>query len=119
MADYSIKLPVKVNKDVFAPKVSQWRVRLDHIVAYGRTIKDAVDEVTRLTLLAIERLDTEPAFARDDDGSLIVAVQKSHGVEHFRVTGDVVRCITSTCGTPIGSLRSTRHYTVLDDDQYD
>lgn len=111
----TISLPVKVIKDVFAPRNSRWRIMLDHITGYGSTITEAKTRTVDLTLKAIERLDTDPAFALDDDGSLIVAVQKSHGVEHFRVSGTTVRCITGTSGTPDSSLRSVPHYTVIGD----
>jgi len=111
----SVTLKVEIVRDMLSIKSTRWRIRLAKISAYGRSISDAKADFTRKLYEGIERMDTDPAFARDDDGSLIVAVQQSQGVVHYRVDGDHVRPITGCDGPPRESLASVWHYRVLGD----
>jgi hypothetical protein len=112
----TITMSVEFVRDRFSIKSTQWRTHLGPITGLGRTITDAKADLQRRLRQALDRLDTDPAFARDDDGSLIVAVQQSHGVVHWRITPDgTVRSITATSGPPRRSLEGTWHYTILGD----
>lgn len=91
----------------------RWTATLGPVKAYGRTKTVALKALAEEIVHALSRLDEEPAFARDDDGSLIAAVPKWHGVDHYRVTDEGVRCITACDGPPAKSLESTHHYTAV------
>jgi hypothetical protein len=91
----------------------RWTATLGPVKAYGRTKTVALKALADAVLEALSRLDEEPAFARDDDGSLIAAVPRWHGVEHYRVTEDGARSITACDGPPAKSLEGCHHYTVL------
>lgn len=115
-----ISLTVEIIRDNLSIKATKYRIKLGKITGYGKSMAECkVDFATRLER-AIERLDTDPAFAVDDDGSLIVAVQESHGVVHWRVPKlpgggfGQPRSITAADGTPRGSLEGTWHYSILD-----
>lgn len=111
-----IALSVKLVKDPFTVGAARWRAHVAKIIGYGKSITEAKHDVIKKVEQALERLDTDPAFARDDDddGSLIVAVQQSHGVIHWKVTPDgQVRSITATDGPPRRSLEGVWHYEVL------
>ena len=92
------------------------RMRLGPVEGTGRTARDAGIDLRARVLAALESLDTNPAFARDDDGSLIVAVQTTAGVVHWRVPADggAPRQITGCDGPPRKSLEGTYHYTILE-----
>jgi len=115
-----ITLGVEIIWDNLSIKATKYRIRLGKITGYGRSMAECKhDFVTRLEQ-AIERLDTDPAFAVDDDGSLIVAVQHSHGVVHWRIPKlpgggfGQPRSVTAADGPPRASLASTWHYSILD-----
>lgn len=91
----------------------RWTATLGPVKAYGRTKTVALKALAEAVVHALTRLDAEPAFARDDDGSLIAAVPRWHGTEHYRVTDDGVRSIAGCAGGPAESLEGTHHYTVL------
>jgi hypothetical protein len=106
---------IDIVKDSFTIKGMRFRAHLADITGYGKSITTAKADLEVRVRQALERLDTDPAFARDDDGSLIVAVQNSYGVVHWRITPDNrVRSITATDGPPRRSLEGTWHYEVLD-----
>jgi hypothetical protein len=92
---------------------SRWTATLGPVKVYGRTKTVALKALAEAVVHGLSRLDAEPAFARDDDGSLIAAVPRWHGVEHYRVTGDGVRSIAGCDGPPAKSLEGCHHYTVL------
>lgn len=91
----------------------RWTAKLGPVTAHGRTKTVALRALTDALLTALSRMDAEPAFARDDDGSLIAAVPRWHGTEHFRVTGEGVRSIAGCDGPPAKSLEGCHHYTAI------
>lgn len=92
---------------------SRWTAQLGPVKAHGRTKAVALKALAEAVVHALSQTDEEPAFARDDDGSLIAAVPRWHGVDHYRVTDEGARCITSCDGPPAKSLEGTHHYTAV------
>jgi hypothetical protein len=91
----------------------RWTATLGPVKTYGRTKTVALKALAEAVVHALTQVDAEPAFARDDDGSLIAAVPRWHGVEHYRVTEDGARSITACDGPPAKSLESIHHYTAV------
>lgn len=115
-----ITLTVEIVRDNLAIKATKYRIKLGKITGYGRSMAECKADFAGRLEQAVERLDTDPAFAVDDDGSLIVAVQESHGVVHWKVPRlpgggfGQPRSITATDGPPRKSLAGIWHYSVLD-----
>ncbi|MGW0757098.1 hypothetical protein ACWD1Y_11520 [Streptomyces sp. NPDC002814] len=92
-----------------------WRVTLSRFMfGRGSTLKAAKAEFARQVAVATETVNVQPAFARDDDGSLIVAIDRPWGVEEYRIT-DAGYKLTGTYDrdsrTPAQWLAATHHYT--------
>jgi len=111
-----LSFPVKVLRTGAATAARKVQMRLGPLTGWGRTNRDAAVDLRNQVLAALGALDTDPAFARDDDGSLIVAVQMHHGVVHWKVPDDggAPRQITGCDGPPRKSLETTPHYTILE-----
>lgn len=106
-------LLAEVSENAWVRGDSRWTAQLGPVKAYGRTKTVALKALAEEVVHALSRLDAEPAFARDDDGSLIAAVPRWHGVDHYRVTDEGARCITACDGPPAKSLEGTHHYTAV------
>lgn len=108
-----LSFPVRVLRSVLDKRV---QMTLGPVTGWGRTARDASIDLRNRVLAALAALDTDPAFARDDDGSLIVAVQMHHGVVHWKIPADggAPRSITACGGPPRKSLEGTYHYTILE-----
>ncbi|WP_275466285.1 hypothetical protein [Streptomyces noursei] len=92
-----------------------WRVSLSRFIfGRGSTLKAAKQELARQIAVATETVNVEPAFARDDDGSLIVAIDRPWGVEEYRLTDAGYKLIGTydrDRRTPAEWLAATHHYT--------
>ncbi|WP_030247959.1 hypothetical protein [Streptomyces sp. NRRL S-455] len=106
-------LLAEVSEDPWNLGDSRWTATLGPVKAHGRTKTAALKALAEEVVHGLSRLDAEPAFARDDDGSLIAAVPRWHGVEHYRVTEEGVRSTAACDGPPAKSLEGTHHYTVI------
>ncbi|MFD7764125.1 hypothetical protein [Streptomyces microflavus] len=112
----SIPLP---NVTVQSPsrRGEPWRVALSRLIfGRGSTLKAAKAELARQIAVATETVNVEPAFARDSDGSLIVAIDRPWGVEEYRITGDGYRNVGAynrDTRTPAEWLASNRHFTPI------
>lgn len=114
MAEPKITLPVQVTKGW--GREGQYTVSLGPIAGYGRTLAEAKQALVDNLAQALTNWAQNPAFARDDDGSLVVAVQGPTGVAHWVVRDDEPREITYCDGPPRQSLQGCHHYTVLGPD---
>jgi hypothetical protein len=92
---------------------SRYMAEAGPVRAFGKSKAAALKALADAILEALTRLDDEPVFARDDDGSVIAAVSTPHGVTHWRLTDNGVRAITFTDGPPMKSLETVDHYQVL------
>lgn len=102
-----------VSENVWVRGDSRWTAQLGPVKAYGRTRTVALKALAEAVVHALSRTDAEPAFARDDDGSLIAAVPRWHGTEHYHVTDDGARSTGGYDGPPAKSLEGCHHYTAL------
>lgn len=109
----AISLPIQVAKGW--GKQGQYVATLGPVSGYGRTLADAKAALAENIAGALSNAATEPAFARDDDGSLVVAVQDMTGVAHWVIRDDKPRQITYCDGPPRKSLEGCHHYTLLGD----
>lgn len=108
-----VGLLADVQENTWRRDDGRWTATLGPVRAHGRTKTVALKALAEAVVHALTALDAEPAFARDDDGSIIAAVPKWSGVAHYRVTDEGVRCITGCDGPPAKSLEGCHHYTVL------
>lgn len=92
---------------------SRWTAQLGPVKVYGRTKAVALKALAEAVVHALSRVDADAAFARDDDGSVIAAVPRWHGTEHYRITDEGVRSTGGYDGPPAKSLEGCHHYTVL------
>lgn len=111
MAESKLTIPIDMRKDW--GRNGHYKASLGSIVGYGRTQAEAKQDLADNLLAALVAASVDPAFARDDDGSLIVALPNYSGVEHWRIHDDNPRCITGCDGPPRESLETVPHYTVL------
>ncbi len=92
---------------------AQWTVASGRVTGHGDTLGAARTRAAATVADLLANVTTPPAFARDDDGSLIVAVAHGSGVLHYRVTGDRAREVSFCDGPPAESLARVPHYTPL------
>lgn len=112
MADAKLTIPIDIQKGW--GRQGQYTASVGPIAGRGRSMAEAKDDLLANLLAALSAGSVDPAFARDDDGSLIVAVQGLvGGVTHWRVGDDNPRPITGCDGPPRKSLETTPHYTAL------
>ncbi|MGC4950984.1 hypothetical protein ACLQ2N_32935 [Streptomyces sp. DT224] len=95
-----------------------WRLMLKHsrhIFGRGSTLRAAKEELAQHMTLAAETAHVQPAFARDDDGALIVAIDRPWGVDEYRITdaGHRLTGCYARDADPAALLAKTHHYTVL------
>ena len=114
MPEPKITLPVQVKKDW--GRNGQYRVSFGPVSGYGRTLAEAKQKLIDALQQALTNWAEEPAFARDDDGSLVVAIQGPTGVAHWVIRDDKPRSISYGDGPPRQSLQGCHHYTVLGPD---
>ncbi|MET7784735.1 hypothetical protein ABZU94_39365 [Streptomyces mirabilis] len=93
-----------------------WRLRLAALVGRGSTQAAAKRHLAEQIELMAETIAVEPAFARDDDGAVVVALDRPWGFEWYRVTDTYARRISTGDRHPQGpaaDLARVDHYTVL------
>jgi hypothetical protein len=114
MGDSRITIPIAVHKGW--GRQGEYSVSVGPISGRGRTLSEAKQALADNILTALTGAAVGPAFARDDDGGLIVAVQGLvGGVTHWKVDDRGPRAITGCDGPPRKSLEGCHHYTVLGD----
>lgn len=111
MPDSKLTLPIHMHKQW--GRNGQYVASLGPVAGYGRTQAEAKQNLADNLQAALHAASVDPAFARDDDGSLIVAVPNYGGVVHWKVDDRGPRSITGCDGPPRESLETTPHYTVL------
>ncbi|MFI9052464.1 hypothetical protein [Streptomyces sp. NPDC053427] len=108
LPNIAVQRPSRVGREL-------WRVTLSRFMfGRGSTLKAAKAELARQIAVATETVNVEPAFARDDDGSLIVAIDRPWGVEEYRITDAGWRNVGTydrDTRTPAEWLAATHHYT--------
>ncbi|MFC8538063.1 hypothetical protein ACFUJY_29685 [Streptomyces sp. NPDC057249] len=95
-----------------------WRLMLKrsrHIFGRGSTLRAAKEQLAQFMTSAAETAHTKPGFARDDNGALIVAIDRPWGVDEYRITDAGHRLTGSYArdADPATLLAKTHHYTVL------
>ncbi|MEV5998916.1 hypothetical protein AB0M25_06425 [Streptomyces griseomycini] len=93
-----------------------WRLRLAALVGRGSTQAAAKRHLAEQIALMAETIAVEPAFARDDDGDLIVALDRPWGIEWYRATDTHARRISTGdrhAEGPAADLARVDHYTLL------
>lgn len=111
MTDSKLTVPIVLQKSL--GRGGTYKATLGPIAGYGKTQAEAKQNLLENLHAALAAASVDPAFARDDDGSLIVAVPDYSGVVHWRVGDGEPRAITACDGPPRKSLETTPHYTVL------
>lgn len=106
-------LLAEVSENPWVRGDSRWTAQLGPVKAYGRTKTVALKALAEAVVHALSHVDEDAAFARDDDGSLIAAIPRWHGTEHYRITDDGVRSTGGYDGSPAKSLEGCHHYTVF------
>ena len=90
-----------------------WSVTFCGIIAYGPTLSAARANLAETVARVIGHASSSPAFARDDDGTMIVAVPDGTGVATYRVTDDGARLTSHSAGTPEESVGRVPHYSPI------
>jgi hypothetical protein len=93
-----------------------YRVTMGRMEGRGSTLAAAKAGLAAQLALTVETLEVEPAFARDDDGALIVAFDRPWGIDTFRATGTTARLISTGNRHPEGpaaDLARVHHFTPL------
>lgn len=93
-----------------------WRLRMGRMEGRGATRTAAITHLGQQLALTVDCLEADPAFALDDDGALIVAVDRPWGIDTFRATQETARLISSGNRHPDGpaaDLARVHHYTPL------
>jgi hypothetical protein len=110
LPNISVQRPSRVGSEL-------WRVTLSRFMfGRGKTLKAAKAELAQQIALATETVNIEPAFARDDDGTVIVALDRPWGFEWYRVTDTHAQRISTGDRHPEGpaaDLARVDHYKVL------
>lgn len=87
---------------------------MGRIAGRGTTLAAAKADLARQIIATCESVAVDPAYARDDDGSLIVALARPWGVDEYRITSEGHRLISTYapgCADPVALLARTHHYT--------
>lgn len=111
MADSKLTVPITLQKSL--GRNGKYTATIGPVTGCGKTQAEAKQHLLDNLRAALTAAAIDPAFARDDDGSLIVAVPDYSGVIHWRVDERGPRSITGCDGPPRESLASVPHYTVL------
>lgn len=111
MTDSKLTIAIQLQKSF--GRHGTYKAAFGPIVGYGKTQAEAKQSLSENLLAALAASSVDPAFARDDDGSLIVALPNHAGVIHWRVGDGEPRAITGCDGPPRKSLETVPHYTVL------
>ena len=91
---------------------AQWKVTLFGLISgYGATQAEAREAAIAALSAAVGQMHTAPEFARDDDGTLIVAVADGGGTAVYRVDDSRARNTEFRYGTPEQAVTSADHYT--------
>ncbi|MFF3256993.1 hypothetical protein ACFYWP_39835 [Actinacidiphila glaucinigra] len=93
-----------------------YRLEIGRFIARGTTLAAAKADLARQIALAIETVTTDLAFARDDDGTLLVAVDRPWGIDTHRVTEQghrLISCSNRDGRTPEEDLAACDHYTLV------
>lgn len=90
-----------------------WSAEFAGIVAYGPTLAAARATLADLIGSVVRHASSPPAFARDDDGTLVVAVPDGVGVASWRVTDESARMTCHSTGTPAESVARVHHYSTI------
>lgn len=112
MIDSKLSVPIQVKKQF--GRHGMYTAICGVVLGHGRTQVEAKQDLLNNLLAALAAATADPAFARDDDGSLIVALPNYSGVVHWKVDDRGPRSITGCDGPPRESLASVPHYAVLD-----
>lgn len=92
---------------------SAWTATYGPLSGQGATQAAAKADLTTALAAALSAGDADPAFARDDDGAVIVAIPDLHGgVTVWRV-GETARMICRQDGPPETVAEHCHHYTPI------
>ncbi|MEU5476844.1 hypothetical protein [Streptomyces mirabilis] len=110
-----IPLPgIKVRRP--AHRGDGWRVIMGRVEGRGSTFAAAKANLAAQITTTVETLEAPPAFARDDDGALVVAIDRPWGIDTFRATATTARLVSSGNRHPKGpaaDLDRVHHFTLL------
>ncbi|WP_185902967.1 hypothetical protein, partial [Streptomyces sp. WAC05292] len=102
-----------------ARRGDDWRVTLGPLEGRGATLGAAKAHLAAQLTLSVETLHVQPAFARDDDGALVVAIDRPWGIDWYRATDATARLISTGNRIPEGpaaDLARVHHFTPLPED---
>lgn len=111
MTDSKLTVPIHMQRSF--GRGGSYKATFGPVAGYGKTQAEAKQNLADNLQAALAAASADPAFARDDDGSLIVAIPDYSGVIHWKVDERGPRSITGCDGPPRRSLESVPHYTVL------
>lgn len=107
------KLAVPITLQKSLGRGGTYKATFGPIAGYGKTQTEAKQNLLDNLHATLAASSVDPAFARDDDGSLIVAVPDYSGVIHWKIDERGPRSITGCDGPPRKSLETVPHYRVL------
>ncbi|KIF05170.1 hypothetical protein PL81_14670 [Streptomyces sp. RSD-27] len=99
-----------------ARRGDDWRVALGPMEGRGATLGAAKAHLAAQLTLTVETLHVKPAFARDDDGAVVVAIDKPWGCDWYRATDATALLICTGKRHPEGpaaDLGRVQHLKVL------
>ncbi len=114
--DTTVTLPATARQSLGRPRTRTWTVTvLGRVSGSGDTLPAARTAAADAAAEYIRHAADGPAFARDADGALIVAVPDGSGTAVYRVTGDRWSLNSYSGGTPADAVAGCYHWTVLPD----
>lgn len=90
-----------------------WSAEFAGIIAYGPTLAAARATLAETIGAVVRHASSPPGFARDDDGTMVVAVPDGIGVATWRVTDESARMTCHSVGTPMESVARVHHYSPI------
>lgn len=113
---HAVRIPITLVKGF--GRGAEYIATLGDLTGHGSTQATAKADLAAQIVQSAQPVDDEPAFARDDDGALIVAIPDGRGDVHVwrlaeQTTGASARHIT-TCGGPADqAIAGCGHYTPI------
>jgi hypothetical protein len=112
MADTTVPVPATITRGF--GRTAPWTARCGPLSSTETTQAGAKRTLAADILMTVERTDRPPAFARDDDGALIIAIPDVFGgVTMWRVTDAGAVHMGCADGPPERAIGCCHHYTPI------
>jgi len=89
---------------------AEWSVSLGPVKGIGPTLAAAREAAAETAADMLARIYDGPAFATDDDGSVIVAVPVGSGSDVYRITPRGWALVSTAATTPAESVAGVHHF---------